>query len=80
MQAVEAATAPTSEDDKLGGFGLVDQPAGRDIADESPAHLHVGVDFLPAGEPFAEHLLPFVAVVPPIHAQDGKDPDVAPGV
>ena len=80
MQAVEPAAAPTSEHDKLGALGLVDEPAGRNVTDESPVHLHVRVDFSPSGQPFAEHLVPFVAVDPPIHAQDRKDPDVAPGV
>jgi hypothetical protein len=42
MQAVEAATAPASEDHEMGSFGVVDEPAGRNVAYESPVHLHVG--------------------------------------
>ena len=80
MQALEPPAPPVAEYDKLCIFRLADEPAGRDVADESPVHPHVGVELLPAGEPFPEYLVPFVAVDPPIHTQDGKDSDVAPGV
>jgi hypothetical protein len=68
MQSVEPAAAPTSEHDKLGAPGLVDEPPRWNLTDESPVHLHVGVAFSPSGQPLAEHLVPFVAVDPPIHA------------
>jgi hypothetical protein len=44
------AAAAASRDYELGILGLVDQPAVRDVTDQSSVHLHVWVPFLPAGQ------------------------------
>ena len=74
------AAATASQDYELGILGLVDQPAVRDVTDQSPVHVYVWVAFLPAGQSFTQQLCAFVAVGSPVHAEDGKDPHVAPSL
>ena len=48
----EPASAVAANDNELGPLGFVDQPVGGPVADNSSLHVHVGISFLPTGQPF----------------------------
>ena len=76
----ETAAAVTSDDDQLSLFGFLDQPAGWLITGNPPPYVHIRILFLPAGEAFAQQFVTLIFVFVPVHAHNGEDSDVAPGV
>ena len=74
----EPASAVAANDNELGPLGFVDQPVGGPVADNSSLHVHVGISFLPTGQPFGQYLVPLILVLLPTHADDGVYADITP--
>jgi hypothetical protein len=80
QHAGESATTVASDHHELRVLGFLNEPVGRFVADEPSLDLQIGILFLPTGQAFGQDLRSLGFVLPPVHAEDREDPDIAPRV
>ena len=55
----EFTVTTTTDENQLGGFGLLDEVVRGPVECDHTAHTNIGVTFLPAGQAFAKGLMCF---------------------